>query len=63
MKRILLALTAALALSASCGGGGAPSVQTAAPSTVRSVAPLAGTDDPGKTYPKASGSPSDHYGY
>ena len=49
--------------TAACGGAGAPSVQTATPSASQSAVPVAGTDDPGKTYPMASGSPSDYYGY
>jgi len=64
VRQTLLALTAMLALfTAACGGAGAPSVQTATPSASQSAVPVAGTDDPGKTYPMASGSPSDYYGY
>ena len=56
----MLALAIALAAGA-CGGGQAPSAPSASPSVARSAAPA--TDDPAKTYPKASQSPDQYYGY
>ena len=60
---LMTGCAAAALFIAACGGAGAPSVQTATPSASQSAVPVAGTDDPGKTYPMASGSPSDYYGY